>query len=168
LRGKLAVIEKLIKAEAIINLVTVLGLYDEFDAEVTCPSCKLEVMVGFQTKALFNLLLYFEVGDKVDTERFIVKDGIIKDALGSCPKCQAFLLGEIIIKDNVFQGVQNIRIEQEVSPVPSDKIKESVSSYLKQKGEAYPSDIADALGISLKEVLAVISILKEEKKVAEA
>lgn len=57
---------------------------------------------------------------------------------------------------------------REVFPMPSNEIKESVSSYLKQKGEAYPSDIADALGISLKEVLAVISILKEEKKVAEA
>ena len=107
-----AVIEKLIKAKAIINLVTVLGLYDEFDAEAICPNCKREVMVGFQTKALFNLLLYFEVGDKVENEKLVVKDGIIKDALGSCPKCKTLLLGEIIIKDNIFQGVQNIRVEQ--------------------------------------------------------
>lgn len=50
---------------------------------------------------------------------------------------------------------------------PSKEIRESVASYLKEKGEAYPSDIADALGIGIKEVLAVISILKEERKVAE-
>ena len=92
-------------------MVTVLGLYDEFDAEIVCPKCKQKVMVGFQTK-VFSLLNYYEVGDEVDTRDLMIKEGIIKDALGSCPKCQTLLLGEIIIKGNVFQGVQNIRVEQ--------------------------------------------------------
>jgi len=94
-------------------LVTVLGLYDEFEAEVVCPKCKRRVVVGFQAKA-FNLLNYYEVGDEVDTRNIIIKEGVIEDALGSCPKCQVLLYGEIIIKDNVFQGVQNIRIEQKI------------------------------------------------------
>jgi len=70
-------------------------------------------MVGFQTK-VFSLLNYYEVGDEVDTRDLMIREGIIKDALGSCPKCQTLLLGEIIIKDNVFQGIQNIRIEQRI------------------------------------------------------
>ena len=55
----------------------------------------------------------------------------------------------------------------EVFLLPSRETQEAITSYLKKVGEAYPSDIADALSISVKEVLAVISILKEEKKVAE-
>ena len=58
-------------------------------------------------------------------------------------------------------------VPREVVLLPSDEIKESVASYLREKGEAYPSDIADALGMSIKQVLAVISTLKEERKVAE-
>jgi hypothetical protein len=94
--------------------VTVLGLYDEFDVEVVCPNCKRAVLVGFQTKALLNLLLHFKVGDKVETRKLVIKDGIIKDAIGSCPKCQSLLSGKIVIKGNVFRGVQNIRIEQRI------------------------------------------------------
>jgi len=56
---------------------------------------------------------------------------------------------------------------REVFPIPSNEHIESVTSYLREKGEAYPSDIADALGMSIREVLAIISILKEERKVAE-
>jgi hypothetical protein len=56
---------------------------------------------------------------------------------------------------------------REVFLLPPDEIKKSVASYLREKGEAYPSDIADSLGISINEVLAVISVLKKERKVAE-
>lgn len=62
---------------------------------------------------------------------------------------------------------EKIVLTREVVLLPSDEIKQSVASYLRGKGEAYPSDIADALGISIKQVLAVISTLKEERKVAE-
>lgn len=50
---------------------------------------------------------------------------------------------------------------------PSAEIMQEVESYFKEKGEAYPSEIADELGVSLKEVLAAICILKKEKKVGE-
>ena len=55
----------------------------------------------------------------------------------------------------------------EVLPLPPEEIQEAVALYLKKRGEAYPSEIADLLGISVKEVLAVISLLKEQGKVAE-
>lgn len=57
-------------------------------------------------------------------------------------------------------------IEEELPP-PSSEIIGAVASYFKDKGEAYPSEIADKLGISVKEVLAAISILQKEKKVGE-
>jgi hypothetical protein len=102
-----------------------MGLYDEFDIKVRCPKCGRKVLVGFQTKALLNLLLYYEVGDKVETERFIVKDGLITDALGSCPECRTLLTCEVIIKDMVFQGVQNVQVwqEKEISPESVEALK---------------------------------------------
>jgi hypothetical protein len=56
---------------------------------------------------------------------------------------------------------------EEILPPPSDEVKEAVASYLREKGEAYPSEIADKLGISIKEVLAALSVFQKEKKVAE-
>jgi len=89
--------------------VTVLGLYDEFDAEIICPNCKRKVTMGFQTKALLNLLLHFRAGDKAETPNLIVKDGTITDALGPCPKCKTLLTAEIAIKDGILQSIQNIK-----------------------------------------------------------
>ena len=80
------------------------------------------------------------------------------------------------IVDSLRLEIENIKAKldkekiiptREVFLLPSNEVKESVASYLREKGEAYPSDIADALGMSIKEVFAVISILKEERKVAE-
>jgi len=51
--------------------------------------------------------------------------------------------------------------------LPSREIMDAIALYLKKEKEAYPSDIADALGISVREVLAALSILKQERKVAE-
>jgi hypothetical protein len=57
-------------------------------------------------------------------------------------------------------------IKEELHP-PSSEIIDAVESYFKDKGEAYPSEIADKLGISVKEVVAAICILQKEKKVGE-
>lgn len=57
-------------------------------------------------------------------------------------------------------------VEEEL-PRSSSEIIEAVASYLKEKGEAYPSEIADKLCVSVKEVLAAISILQKEEKVGE-
>ena len=53
----------------------------------------------------------------------------------------------------------------EVLTLPPKEIQEAIALCLKEKGEAYPSEIADILDISVKEVLAVISTLKEQGKV---
>ena len=86
-----------------------MGLFDSFHAEVKCPTCKKNVEVEFQTKALLRLLEHFHVGDRVEFEQVIVKDGEITDALGSCPLCKTFLTAKIIIKDNCFAGITEVR-----------------------------------------------------------
>jgi len=86
-----------------------MGLFDSLHAEVKCLACKKKVEVEFQTKALLRLLEHFHVGDRVEFEQVTVKDGEITDALGSCPSCKTFLTAKIIIKDNCFVGVTEIR-----------------------------------------------------------
>jgi len=51
--------------------------------------------------------------------------------------------------------------------IPDRKVLGSVVAYLKEKKEAYPSEIADALGISVREVMEAISFLHANKKVEE-
>jgi len=86
-----------------------MGLFDSFHGEVECPACKKKVEAEFQTKALLRLLEHFHVGDQVEFERVTVKDGEITDGLGSCPLCKTFLTAKIIIKDNCFVGVTEVR-----------------------------------------------------------
>jgi len=86
-----------------------MGLFDSLHAEVKCPTCKKKVEVEFQTKALLRLLEHFHVGDRVEFEWMTVKDGEITDALGSCPSCKTFLTAKIIIKDNRFARVTEVR-----------------------------------------------------------
>lgn len=45
----------------------------------------------------------------------------------------------------------------EIAEPPSTETVNAVAASLRRKGEAYPSDIADELGISLREVLAAIA-----------
>lgn len=64
----------------------------------------------FQTKALLNSLLCWRKGEIVETDRFIVKDCVLKDCLASCPNCKALLVGDIVIEDNKFLKVKNLRV----------------------------------------------------------
>jgi DNA-directed RNA polymerase specialized sigma subunit len=47
------------------------------------------------------------------------------------------------------------------------KLIEEVSKYLREKKEAYPSDIADYLNISEEQVMEALEALKRQKKVGE-
>lgn len=72
------------------------------------------------------------------------------------------------MKHDVEVGMFRSTAAIDVTEPPSSELIDSVASYMKEKGEAYPSDIADALDVSLKEVFAALSSLKEEEKVGEA
>lgn len=66
------------------------------------------------------------------------------------------------------------RLEMERAPkeivvkkLSPEKTKEMVANYLKGKGEAFPSDIADDLGLSILDVMTALRTLQKEKKVGE-
>jgi len=86
-----------------------MGLFDSFISEEMCPNCKKEGEMEFQTKALLNCLLRWKKGDIVEAGELIVKDGIIKDCLASCPNCKASLMGDVVIENQKFLRVQNLR-----------------------------------------------------------
>jgi len=86
-----------------------MGLYDSFIAKIRCPICKKVGEFEFQTKDLVCLLLCFRKGDKVETDTLIIKDGIVKDAIGRCPHCQELLTGDIVIKNHRFKTIKNIK-----------------------------------------------------------
>lgn len=86
-----------------------MGLFDFFVSEETCPSCKERGEMEFQTKTLLNCLVGWKKGEVVETAQLIVKDGVIKGCLGSCPNCKALLSGDVVIENHRFLKVQNLR-----------------------------------------------------------
>ena len=76
------------------------------------------------------------------------------------------LLEAQIAKTQTHLAKRATAIIKEESP-PSIEITEAVAAYLRERGEAYPSEIADKLGISVREVLSALSVLRKERKVAE-
>lgn len=90
-----------------------MGLFDSFISKETCPNCKENVEIAFQTKALLNCLLRWKKGEIVETGELIIKDGIIKDCFASCPNCKVSLIGDAVIENQKFLRVQNLRLRNE-------------------------------------------------------
>ena len=94
-----------------------MGVYDSFISKIICPYCGKEVIVEFQTKSLLKELCRWRIGDRVETRKLYIKDGLIKDCFGVCSRCHKRrrkylgILGDAVISDNRFQGVINIRKE---------------------------------------------------------
>ena len=80
-----------------------------------------------------------------------------------------------ILKNEIRQlqyRVERLEMEREpkeiiVKKFSPEKTKEMVGDYLKEKSEAFPSDIADDLGLSILDVMKAIKTLQKEKKVGE-
>lgn len=68
--------------------------------------------------------------------------------------------------------VERLEIDREskeivVKKFSPEKTKEMVANYLEEKSEAFPSDIADNLGLSILDVMKALKTLQKEKKVGE-
>ena len=86
-----------------------MGLYDSFRIDIICPACKQKVNIELQTKVLLRLLQSWNKGDIVETDKFIIKDGIIIDCLGSCPLCKTLLMADVVIKFQRFIKILNLK-----------------------------------------------------------
>jgi len=93
-----------------------MGVYDSFVAKIICPYCGKEVVVEFQTKSLLKEMCRWRVGDRVETRRLQIKDGLVKDCIGVCPRCYKkrrgkylVILGDAVIRDHRFHSIVNVR-----------------------------------------------------------
>lgn len=92
-----------------------MGMYDSFFMKTKCPFCGYEGEFEFQTKELTNCLENYRVGDTVlfstDYLEFAPEPKRVKihNCLTDCPKCDEFFLGDVMIENNVFKGVLNVR-----------------------------------------------------------
>ena len=76
-----------------------MGLFDSIIAETKCPHCGYGSKFEFQTKSLLCLLKNYEIGSKVETDNFIVKDGILKNCIEKCSKCNNLFYADFEIKE---------------------------------------------------------------------
>jgi hypothetical protein len=90
-----------------------MGLFDVFMSEEECSVCLEKSEIEFQTKALLSCLFRCRREEIVETDKLVVKDGIVKDCLASCPKCGASLVGDVVIENYRFVKVQNLRTRKD-------------------------------------------------------
>ncbi len=88
-----------------------MGMLDSFYAKVTCPYCKNENELEFQTKLAGKMLSVYNIGDRIEWYFMEVNHAIFKDGIADC-KCGKYLYGDIVIKDNVFKEVKSVRLEE--------------------------------------------------------
>ena len=72
-----------------------------------------------------------------------------------------------------FEGLTAVTVEHvEIREVPLAEAKAAVEAYLKKffkkKRQIYPSDVADALGLSYETVREVFAALEKEGKIQES
>jgi len=118
-----------------------------------------------QIKSIWEKAKPKKIEDRLgDLEEFLEKRGI------------SSLLPELnILKSQVVDLQERVeRLEGEhafreviIRKFSRKKTKEMIANYLRKKGEAFPSDVADDLGLSIVDVMEAMKALKKEKKVEE-
>jgi hypothetical protein len=90
-----------------------MGLYDSFwlKKPIECPLCHAKKDSGiqeFQTKELGGQFYTFKIGEKAESNHFILKDGKY-DIYSSCDKCKAWITAEAVIKNGIFASIVDIK-----------------------------------------------------------
>ena len=76
-----------------------MGVFDTIIAEAKCPHCGYGSVFEFQTKSLLCSLRYYKIGSKVETDDLIIKDGILKNCIERCDKCNNHFYADFEIKE---------------------------------------------------------------------
>jgi len=105
--------------------VIAMGLYDSFYVKAKCPRCGQEEVFEFQTKAFLQRALWeWKEGETFNHPDVEIKEGKIRHCIAvheGCPNptCKfedhqfTTFYGDIIIKDGIVAGVENIVEEEE-------------------------------------------------------
>ena len=86
-----------------------MGLFDTLIARAKCPFCGFQAEMDFQTKALGKSLKTYKIGDKIETEYFVIKDGIIKNCIESCKNCGKIFYADFSAKNGKLHDLIKIK-----------------------------------------------------------
>lgn len=86
-----------------------MGLFDTLVARAKCPLCGFQAEVGFQTKALGKFLETYRIGDKIETDYFVIKDLIIKNCIESCKNCDEIFYGDFSAKNGKLHSLVRVK-----------------------------------------------------------
>lgn len=82
-----------------------MGLYDTLIARAKCPDCGFEAERAFQTKVLEQSLRTYRIGDRVESDYFLIKDVVIKNCVGHCEKCGETFYAQFSAKDGRLRAL---------------------------------------------------------------
>ncbi len=76
-----------------------MGLYDSFQAELTCPNCGCQAMVAAQTKEFENAMLTFSIGETIDSLGQAEFRGVTV-----CKWCKTSVEVPVVVREGRFLG----------------------------------------------------------------
>jgi len=76
-----------------------MGTFDTIVIEEKCLFCSSKQEFGFQTKAIGQLMRTFRINDEIKALDFVIKEGILKNCIDHCKKCNKFVYCDFTIKD---------------------------------------------------------------------
>lgn len=86
-----------------------MGVFDTLVTKAKCPYCGYETEMGFQTKTLDPCMRTFKIGDKIETDYFVIKDVIIKNCIKTCEKCGEIFYADFSAKNGRLQSLVRIK-----------------------------------------------------------
>jgi hypothetical protein len=92
----------------------VMGLFDTLTARAKCPFCGFQAEVGFQTKTLGKILETYKIGDKIETDYFVIKDVIIKNCAGICKNCGKMFYGDFSAKNGKLHSLIRVKKKEDI------------------------------------------------------
>ena len=131
-----------------------MGLFDTLVARAKCPYCGFQAEVEFQTNALENFLETYRIGDKIETDYFVIKDIVIKNCIGTCKNCGKTFYGDFSAKDGKLHSLVRVKkkedraanMKEELSTETIKNIKKSLEDIM--KGRTYShEEVKKKLGI---------------------
>jgi len=131
-----------------------MGLFDTLIARAKCPFCGFQAEMGFQTHALGENMKTYKIGDKIETDYFVIKDLIIKNCIEICKKCDEIFYGDFSAKNGKLHSLIKVKRKEDIRATTIKKLSAETIKNIKKalddikKGRVYSHDeVKKKLGI---------------------
>ena len=86
-----------------------MGIFDTLVTKAKCPYCGFQAEMGFQTKVLDPSMRTYKIGDRIESEYFVIKDVIIKNCIEKCEKCGKIFYADFSAKNGRLKSLVKIK-----------------------------------------------------------